>query len=321
MTEIIRVRHLSKQYRASDGSLAVNDVSLVVRQGEILSLLGPNGAGKTTLIALLCGLLRPTAGDAFVAGHSVSRDPMAVKRLVGVVPEELALYTRLTGRQNLRYFGLLYGLRGKALREAIEAALETVGLSERADDRVAHYSNGMKRRLNVAAGVLHEPQIAYLDEPTLGLDPDSRRRILNLVVGLNQNYGTTILYTTHRMDEAQELSQRVGIMHRGRIIALDTPEQLVRSSSVADSVRLHVQPTPVSDSTMGALRRLPDVTQVQAADGSLLVSVHRAADRLTTILEAVRATGLTIDALTVQRPSLESVFLQLTGETLEEASQ
>ena len=228
MAPIIITRGLTKQYAPPRGPVAVSDVDLEVEEGEVFGLLGPNGAGKTTLIALLCGLFPPTAGDATVAGASVVRDPLAVKRAIGVVPEEIALYGRLSGRRNLRYFGALQGLRGRDLERAVEDALAAVSLSDRADDKAADYSNGMKRRLNIAAGVLHKPRVLFMDEPTLGLDPESRRQVLDLVGRFKRDEGTTILYTTHHMEEAQEVSDRVGIIHRGRIIALGTPAALVR---------------------------------------------------------------------------------------------
>ncbi|NOZ73587.1 MAG: ABC transporter ATP-binding protein, partial [Chloroflexi bacterium] len=210
MTAIISIHELRKQYHPPDGPLALAGIDLQIREGEIFSLLGPNGAGKTTLLAILSGLLRPTSGEAIIAGHNVVHDPMAVKRIIGVVPEEIALYPQLSARQNLRYFGQLYGLRGQALDKATGEVLAAIGLANRAQEKIARYSNGMKRRLNIGVGLLHNPRIVFMDEPTVGLDPESRRRILDLVVQLNREQGTTILYTTHYMEEAHELSHRVG---------------------------------------------------------------------------------------------------------------
>jgi ABC-2 type transport system ATP-binding protein len=228
MAAIIAIRQLSKQYDPPNGPVAIHEIDLEIQEGEVFSLLGPNGAGKTTLIALLCGLFPPSSGEMVIAGHNVVHNPIAVKQIVGVVPEEIALYPRLSARQNLRYFGQLYGLRGQELDQAMEDMLAVIGLADRAGDKVAHYSSGMKRRLNVAVGLLHRPRIVLMDEPTLGLDPKSRRCILDLVLQIKREYGTTVLYTTHYMDEAQELSDRVGIMHQGRIIALGTPDELIQ---------------------------------------------------------------------------------------------
>jgi linearmycin/streptolysin S transport system ATP-binding protein len=237
MAAIISIRQLSKQYDPPHGPMAIDGIDLDIQEGEVFSLLGPNGAGKTTLIALLCGLFPPSRGEVVVAGHNVVRDPMAAKQIIGVVPEEIALYPRLSARQNLRYFGLLYGLRGRELDQAIEDLLAAVGLADRAGDKVVRYSSGMKRRLNVAVGLVHRPRIVLMDEPTLGLDPRSRRSILDLVLQLRREQGATILYTTHYMDEAQELSDRVGILHLGRIIALGTPDELTRTIDVGSLAR------------------------------------------------------------------------------------
>jgi len=316
MAGIITVRKLSKQYNPPDGPMAINEVDLQIQEGEIFSLLGPNGAGKTTLIAILCGLFPPTGGDAIVAGHSVVRNPMAVKHIIGVVPEEIALYPQLSGRQNLRYFGLLYGLSGQELDEAIDDVLTVIGLADRAGDKVGSYSSGMKRRLNVGVGLLHRPQIVLLDEPTLGLDPESRRRVLDLVLQLKRDRGTTILYTTHHMEEAQELSDRVGIIHHGRIIALGTPDELIETIHAGDTLRLHVGESKVSAPLLDALRQVRGVKEVSAEGDAITLSLLHAADVLPEILRIMQEAGIVVSSLTVQQPNLEAVFLHLTGQRL-----
>ena len=300
--------------------MAIREIDLEIQEGEIFSLLGPNGAGKTTLIAVLCGLFPPTSGDATVAGHSVVQNPMAVKQIIGVVPEEVALYPQLSGRQNLRYFGLLYGLSGQELDEAIEDVLTVIGMTDRAGDKVAHYSSGMKRRLNVGVGLLHKPRILLLDEPTLGLDPESRRRILDLVLELKQDHGTTILYTTHYMEEAQELSDRVGIIHHGRIIALGTPDELIQTIHTEDTLRLHVGVSKVSASAVDALKQVRGVKQVLLEGDTIMLSLLHAPKVLPEILHIVEESGISVVSLTVQQPNLETVFLRLTGQRLTEAS-
>jgi ABC-2 type transport system ATP-binding protein len=319
MAEIITTRELSKQYNPPDGPVAVNGVDLHIREGEIFSLLGPNGAGKTTLISMLCGLFPPTSGQALVAGHDVARDPMAVKQIIGVVPEEVALYPQLTGRQNLRYFGLLYGLTRPQLGGAIDEALNAVGLADRAGDKVGQYSSGMKRRLNVGVGLLHKPRIVFLDEPTLGLDPESRRRILDLVLELKREHGATILYTTHYMEEAQELSDRVGIIHRGKIIALGTPEELIQTIHAEDTLRLQLDTPDVPAATLQALERVRSVKEVSLEGRSATLYLMRAAEVLPEILRIVEAAGVNVQSLTVEEPNLETVFLRLTGRRLTEA--
>jgi ABC-2 type transport system ATP-binding protein len=204
----IEVQNLTKSF----GEIkAVQGVSFDVEQAEIFSLLGPNGAGKTTTISMLSCLLRPDEGDARVMGHSIRSDPTGVKAVLGVVPQEVALYEDLTARENLTFWGKMYGLRGKALNGRVEKILEVIGLRERAKDRVGTFSGGMKRRVNIAVALLHKPKVIYMDEPTVGIDPQSRRNILDNVIEL-KNQGMTVLYTTHYMEEAQELSDHIAIL-------------------------------------------------------------------------------------------------------------
>jgi len=320
MAEIITVRKLSKRYHLPDGPLALNELDLHVQEGEIFSLLGPNGAGKTTLIAVLCGLFPPTSGEAIIAGYNVVQNPLAVKQIIGVVPEEIALYPQLTGRQNLRYFGQLYGLGGQELDKATADVLAVIGLTDRASDKVAHYSSGMKRRLNVGVGLLHKPRIVLLDEPTLGLDPESRRRILDLVLQLKQE-GATILYTTHYMEEAQELSDRVGIIHHGQIIALGTPEELIQTMRGEDTLRLHIGTAKVSPSVLEAWQQVRGVKQVLLEGEVITISLPHAAEVLPEILRLADQAGLSVSSLMVQQPNLETVFLRLTGQRLTGATE
>jgi len=219
------VRDLVKVYRGAPAA-AVNGLDFTVRQGEIFGLLGPNGAGKTTAISVICALMPPTRGRVALDSHDVVRCPSAVRRRLGLAPQELALYPRLTARENLRYFGRLYGLRGKPLELRIDECLEKVGLLENANQRVDQYSGGMKRRANLAAAIIHKPLLLLLDEPTVGIDPQSRNLILNNLADF-QRQGMTMLYTTHYMEEAQQLCNRVGVMDCGRIIAQGTTRELL----------------------------------------------------------------------------------------------
>jgi ABC-2 type transport system ATP-binding protein len=219
----------------------VDGLDATVKVGEAFGLLGPNGAGKTTTLSVLCTLLRPTSGTAAVGGHDVRRDPKAIRRLIGLVPQEIALYPRLTARENLRYFGRLHGLRGKALEERVEEALATVALEEHAERPVAAFSGGMKRRANLAAAILHRPSILFLDEPTVGIDAQSRSLILGYLMRLREG-GTTLVYTTHYMEEAQQLCSRVAVMDSGRIVADGTPADLLarHGCSSLEEVFLHL---------------------------------------------------------------------------------
>ena len=221
---ILEARNLVKKY---GDFTAVKDVNLAIQEGEIFGLLGPNGAGKSTTISMLTCLFPPTSGTARVYDHDVVVNADQVKHLIGVVPQDLALYPTLSGRDNLRFFGEMFGLAGKELRQQVESVLEYVAITERAGDPVKTYSGGMKRRVSLAVGLIHGPRILFLDEPTVGVDPQSHNHILKIVERLNREQGLAILYTTHDMQEAQRLCHRVAIMDRGEIIALDTPKNLI----------------------------------------------------------------------------------------------
>lgn len=314
MEAFVRVEGLTKVYKQNQ-VLAVDHVSFHVREGEIFSLLGPNGAGKTTLISMLSGILRPTEGDAYIGDYSIRSAPLQAKRLIGLVPQEVALYPTLSAWENLRFWGGMYGLRGKELRNRVEEALELVGLRDRAKDRVAHFSGGMKRRLNLAAGLLHRPRLLILDEPTVGIDPQSRRRILDMVKEFNAE-GMTILYTTHYMEEAEELSHRIAIMDHGHIIALGTLEELRKIVGELETVRLTFRSgTPVEE-VVELLRSLPQVAGVTARDVSVTVLTPDAAQLLPVLIARVGERGFPLTSLDVERPDLEAVFLHLTGRSL-----
>ncbi len=295
---------------------AVKGISFEVAAGEIFSLLGPNGAGKTTTISVLSCLLTPSAGDATVDGHSVTGDPLAVKRAIGVVPQEIALYPTISARENLAFWGRMYGLGGARLKERIAAVLEIVDLADRAGDKVEAYSGGMKRRLNIAVGLLHEPKVLFLDEPTVGIDPQSRRRILDTVKALNQQ-GLTVLYTTHYMEEAEELSHRIGIMDHGELIALGTQAELTQLVGQHDIIHLGVEFNGADkDALAAALAGLPGVHRVAADDDGLSLHVAEADTALAGIVVAVNGAGAHVRRLEIKEPNLEAVFLHLTGRAL-----
>src|SRR5512137_748995 len=221
-TTAIEVQELHKIYSPGTNAIhAVDGASFEVRAGEIFSLLGPNGAGKTTTISVLSCLLKPTSGDAVIGGHSVARESLKVREVIGVVPQDIALYNMLSARENLVFWGRMYGMGGAALKQRVNEVLEQIGLADKANAKVETYSGGMKRRVNIGVGLLHEPRLLFMDEPTVGIDPQSRRAILDTVKDLNKQ-GMTVLYTTHYMDEAAELSHRIGIVDHGRMIALGT---------------------------------------------------------------------------------------------------
>jgi ABC-2 type transport system ATP-binding protein len=308
----ISVNNLHKNF----GDLkAVDGVSFEVQHGEIFSLLGPNGAGKTTTISMLSCLLRPDEGDALVNGHSIRSDQMGVKAVLGVVPQEIALYNDLSARENLTFWGKMYGLRGAPLRARVDEVLEIIGLTDRARDRVGKYSGGMKRRVNIAVALLHKPQVIFMDEPTVGIDPQSRRNILDSVVAL-KNEGMTVLYTTHYMEEAQELSDHIAIMDSGKIIAYGTHSDLVRIVGQLDRITLTINVE--SGRVMEAWKLAQGVKQVSAEDGTLTVLAEDSNQVLPRLFEAASAQGARITSVDIQEPNLEAVFLHLTGKALRE---
>lgn len=314
MQALLEAKELEKRYQPED-ILAVDGVSFAIQAGEIFSLLGPNGAGKTTTISMLSTLIEPTAGDAFIAGNSIRSNPMGVKKVLGVVPQEIALYEDLTARQNLQFWGQMYGLGGQELRGRMETVLEQVSLSDRAGDRVRSYSGGMKRRLNIAVGLLHKPEILFMDEPTVGIDPQSRRKILDTVKDLNDQ-GLTVLYTTHYMEEAEELSDRVGIMDHGQLIALGSQKELTQMVGEKESLVLYLQEGTSGAALAENLKELPGVHKVSSVNGELVLVVDEAEEVLPGVMVRAGNQEVRIRSIEIREPNLEAVFLHLTGRAL-----
>lgn len=300
-------------YKSFGETKAVQGASFDANQGEIISLLGPNGAGKTTTISMLSTLLRPDKGDAFILGHSIVKDAMAVKESLGVVPQEIALYEDLTARENLNFWGKMYGLRGTALKNRVSEVLETIGLSDRQNDRVAKFSGGMKRRVNIAVALLHRPQVLFMDEPTVGIDPQSRRHILDSVKTLNSQ-GMTVLYTTHYMEEAEELSDRIAIMDNGKVIANGTQAELVKIVGQYD--RIDIAINAESARVLEDWRATPGVQRVTGNNGSLTILAEDSNLILPRLFESAAAQDVRITSVAVHEPNLEAVFLHLTGKGL-----
>ncbi len=292
---------------------AVQGVNFEVGQGEIFSLLGPNGAGKTTTISMLSCLLRPDQGDARVMGHSISTDAMGVKSVLGVVPQEIALYEDLTARENLTFWGKMYGLRGPALKSRVGEVLDVIGLRDRANERVGKYSGGMKRRVNIGLALLHKPKVIYMDEPTVGIDPQSRRNILDSVVAL-KDQGMTVLYTTHYMEEAQELSDHIAIMDHGKMMACGTHAELVKL--VGQQTRIDLTVNANAAGVMAEWRNIAGVEHVSAEDGLITALVDDSNLVLPRLFETVARHSARITSVDIQEPNLEAVFLHLTGRAL-----
>ncbi|MGQ0827155.1 MAG: ABC transporter ATP-binding protein [Bacteroidota bacterium] len=229
----IRISNLSKKYPGSD-SYALKELNLEISNGEIFGLLGPNGAGKTTFFSIVCGLLKATAGNAEIAGYSISKDMESIKRLVGVVPQDIALYPTLSGRDNLLFIGRMYGLKGKMLKEKVQACLSKFGFDKNSDEPVKNYSGGMKRRINLIGGILHDPAILLLDEPTVGMDVQTRTSMMGHLKELNKQKEMTILYTSHYLEQAELFCDRVAIIDQGQILCLDSPKDLIKKENAND---------------------------------------------------------------------------------------
>jgi ABC-2 type transport system ATP-binding protein len=309
---LIEVENLRKVF----GDLvAVDSASFATRSGEIFGLLGPNGAGKSTTIGCICGLLAPNSGSVRVLGHDVVRDGRAAREALGVVPQEIALYEDLSAAENLDYWGSVQGLSGARLKSRIGEVLEMTGLADRAKDPVKKFSGGMKRRLNFAAGVVHQPKVLLLDEPTVGVDPQSRVRLLELVRA-QAAAGACVLYTTHYMEEAETLCDRLAIMDHGRIIAQGTLAELRGLLRERDLVRLAgVFP---ADAVRAALLPLPGIEIILLEAAQLTLSVQDASGRLPALFESLASAGAEIRGTTLTQPSLESLFIKLTGKELRE---
>ena len=307
---LLECRDLRKRY---GDRTAVDGISFTIAPGETYGLLGPNGAGKTTTISMLCGLLRRDGGDVTVAGRPVDVGATEAKAAIGYVPQDLAIYPDLTARENLRFFGRLQRLGGRALDQRIDEILALTDLADRARDRVDSFSGGMKRRLNIGIGLLHEPQLLVLDEPTVGVDPQSRNAILASVDELGRA-GMAVLYTTHYMEEAERLCDRIGIIDEGRIKAEGTRRELVALVGQKDRVELIV--SEAVEPATAALATLAPVEEAISGDGRIELVVDQARNHLAHILETATAAGATVKSVEVIEPDLEAGFLHLTGKAL-----
>jgi ABC-2 type transport system ATP-binding protein len=307
---VLEARGLRKTF---GDRVAVDDVGFHIAAGETYGLLGPNGAGKTTTISMVCGLLERDAGEVTVAGRRVDTRTTEAREAIGYVPQELAIYPDLTGRENLRFFGRMYSLAGEELDRRVDQVLEIVDLADRASDRTGEYSGGMKRRLNIGLGLLNQPRLLVLDEPTVGVDPQSRNAILSSVERFREQ-GMAVLYTTHYMEEAERLCDRVGVIDEGHLMAEGTRRELV--ALVGQEDRVSLQATGDLAAAEAAVRALEAVVDGSRRDEGLELVVRDARRALPQILTTVAEAGVDVTAVEVAEPNLEAVFLHLTGKAL-----
>jgi len=308
---MLETTNLEKRYK---DKTVVKDLNLYLDKGESVGLLGPNGAGKSTSISMIASLLAPTSGDVLLHGQSVLKRPSAIRQVLGVVPQEVALYEELSAYENLKFFGQTYRLSGASLELKIQETLELIGLRERQKEAIKTYSGGMKRRVNIGASLLHDPELIIMDEPTVGIDPQSRNHILETVRLLNREKGMTVLYTSHYMEEVEQLCSRMYIMDGGRVIASGSKRELQRILTGDDLMQIQLDKP--GSLLAEELRKLAAVRQVKETGSGLSVVFTKQDRLLTEVVQAAERLGIHVVSVHVQSPSLEDVFLHLTGRTL-----
>lgn len=307
---MLKVENLYKNY----GNIrAVDGISFEVKRGEVFGLLGPNGAGKSTTISIISTLIPPTRGEIIFEGESILKNPKNIRQKLGVVPQDIALYPTLSGYENLRFWGNLYGLKGQELKQRINETADIIGLHERLKDKVEKYSGGMKRRLNIGAALLHMPDLLIMDEPTVGIDPQSRSHILDTVFKLNDR-GITIIYTTHYMEEAENLCSRICIMDEGKIIASGTQQELVEL--VKEKTQINIKLDSINDSILDSFKNIPGIIDAKIDEDIIILYGENGDILLAQIIAKVSEHKNRIQSIDVKKPNLEAVFLHLTGKAL-----
>jgi len=308
---MLQITHLSKSF---DSLKAVDDISLDIKAGEIFGLLGPNGAGKTTVISIIASLLKPDSGKIIIDSLDLDKDLRKIKKTMGVVPQDMAFYEELTAKENLVFWGKLQGLRKKTLEERIKYYLEKTGLAGRENEPLKKYSGGMKRRINLIIGLIHQPKLLLLDEPTIGIDVQTRLNIYEIIKEASSS-GTTILYTTHNLQEAEELCHRIGIMDQGKILAIGTLAELIKIVEEKDIVLISGNFN--ADQGQKILTPFKDASILSIKEGKIVLSLE-ASRKIPLLLEEFFKEGISIDDVSIKKPNLESVFLKLTGKELRE---
>ncbi|HDX9579494.1 export ABC transporter ATP-binding protein [Bacillus thuringiensis serovar medellin] len=310
MNNIVEVKNLKKHYNEK---AAIDDISFEVKKGEILGLLGPNGAGKSTMINILATVLSPSSGKVTILDYDLKKDVKEIKHCIGIVPQDLAIYEEISAEKNVRFFAGLYNLKGSELEKKVKNALELVRLYDRKDDKPKTFSGGMKRRLNIACGIVHCPQLIIMDEPTVGIDPQSRNHILESIKALKDN-GATVIYSTHYMEEVEAISDRIIIMNEGKIIAQGTKEELNQKTN--DEITYAFQLNLFDNLNYDLLQQIEGITKVRLTEDLLEVTVEQSKDNLSEIITVLTNEGCKIQNMNSKKASLETVFLELTGRSL-----
>lgn len=307
---LLEVKGLKKSYGSRE---AVKDVSFTVKKGEVFGLLGPNGAGKSTTLSMVCGLLKPNGGKALVGGWDIGRDGARAKSLIGIVPQEPALYPTLSAKANLRFWGTINGIPSRDLDRAVNDALKMVGLEERGEGKISKFSGGMKRRLNIGAGLIHNPRLIIMDEPTVGIDPQSRNHILETVKKLKEQ-GIAVIYTSHYVEEVEYLCDRVAIMDKGEIIAEGTLPELLKQGSEFQELSIDLKSW--TDDIQECIETLPGVHKAFSLNEKLNIITANAEKVLPLAFETIVGHGAVVSEIKIHKPNLESLFLKLTGKAL-----
>ena len=306
----ISLKNITKKF---DGNIVVDNINLNIEQGEIYGFLGPNGAGKSTTISMICSLIHPTDGDIEIMGTNIKKDSREIKKKIGLVPQNIALYKDFTAYENIKFFAELYGLKGAMLKQRINEALEFIGLMDVKDKKAKTYSGGMQRRLNIACALVHKPQIIIMDEPTVGIDPQSRNHIMNAVKKLNEE-GTTIIYTTHYMEEAEALCSKIAIIDKGKIIVEGTKEEL--KNMISDKSTLSVTVDDIYKLDVNQIKGVQGVQDVSVKENTLSITSSKEVSNLDKLINTIELSSAKIIDLGFKDISLETVFLSLTGRNL-----
>lgn len=308
---IIEITNTTKRY---DDKLVVDNINMNIEKGEIFGLLGPNGAGKSTLISMICGLVKKDKGIIKIGNYDIDKEKINAKEFIGLVPQDICLYEDLSGYDNLKFWGSMYKLRGSKLKERMNEVIEAAGLNEKIKQKVKNYSGGMKRRLNIAAAVMHHPEIIIMDEPTVGIDPQSRNHILEYTMNLNKKLGTTIIYTTHYMEEAEHICSKLAIMDEGKIIAYGSKEDIKRMVTDEENAKIFVE--GYKEEMELKLKEIKGVRKISYSSPELNLVLKNSSESLNYVIENLIKYGVKIKNINMEAPSLENVFLSLTGKSL-----